>query len=80
MIVSEVDGPTNLEQDILPMGPAFESKLRHEHFPSRQCARCSSSGYLQYFLFNAPNFEEVEGAYWFHPVRLSVTLSCGAIS
>ena len=27
--------------------------------------------------FYAPNFEEVEGAYWFDPVRLSVTLSCG---
>ena len=25
--------------------------------------------------FYAPNFEEVEGAYWFGPVRLSVCLS-----
>ena len=25
--------------------------------------------------FYAPNFEEVEGAYWFGPVRLSVRLS-----
>ena len=24
------------------------------------------------FSFYAPNFEEVEGAYWFGPVRLSV--------
>ena len=27
--------------------------------------------------FNAPNFEKVEGAYWFDPVRQSVMLSCG---
>ena len=27
--------------------------------------------------FYAPNFEVVEGAYWFDHVRLSVTLSCG---
>ena len=27
--------------------------------------------------FYAHNFEEVEGACWFDPVRLSVTLSCG---
>ena len=37
------------------------------------------------YVFYAPNFEEVEGAYWFEhvrlsvcpPVSLSVTLSCG---
>ena len=28
-----------------------------------------------FFDFYAPNFEEVEEAYWFGPVRLSVTLA-----
>ena len=28
-------------------------------------------------IFMPPNFEEVQGAYWFDPARLSVTVSSG---
>ena len=32
---------------------------------------------MEPWYFYAPKFEEVEGAYWFDPVRMSVMLSYG---
>ena len=38
----------------------------------------SGKCFMSWDSFYAPNFEEIEGAYWFGPVRLSVTpfVSC----
>ena len=33
-----------------------------------------AGGPLVFVFFYAPNFKEVEGAYWFHPVHLSICL------
>ena len=35
---------------------------------------CPCDRFFFCFFFYGPNFGEVEGAYWFGPVRLSVTL------
>ena len=40
-----------------------------ELFPMKVSIQCKDSN------FYVPNFEEVEGAYWFGPVRPSVRLS-----
>ena len=61
------------------IGPAtgslgFQNEIYLKIFSRTAWLRCLIFG-MCHFLFYAPNFGEVEGAYWFGPVRPSVRLS-----